>query len=251
MNHIQNQGIAQFIRRNLHCFPGCIGLFLSATLVFSFFPNLDPWVTEFFYAGDGQFPANDVWLVQVLYHGTPWAGRVVFVCSVLLLILAVLWPSKVPRRNWRQAAAVVTVVLLGIGLVVHAVLKDGMGRPRPRDVQVFAGPTAFVPAFVPSQFCKTNCSFVSGHAAVGFALMSFGIFGVRRKRQFWFLTSLVAGGVIGLARIAQGGHFLSDIVFSLIAIWLSHLFIRSIWLRFRVWQLHKRLASRYPLRQSL
>jgi membrane-associated PAP2 superfamily phosphatase len=163
-----------------------------------------------------------------------------FACSIFLLILAVLLPSKVSRRHWRRAAAVVLVVVLGIGFLVHTVLKDGMGRPRPRDVQVFAGATAFVPVFVPSQFCQTNCSFVSGHAAVGFSLMSLGMFGIRRRRQFWLLTGLIVGGVIGLGRIAQGGHFLSDIVFSMIAIWTSHLFIRLVWLRFRVWQLHHR-----------
>jgi len=160
-------------------------------------------------------------------------------------------PSRVSRRNWRRACSVVAVVVLGIGLLVHTVLKDGMGRPRPRDVQAFAGPTAFVPVFVPSQFCQTNCSFVSGHSAVGFGLMSLGMFGIRRKRQFWLVTGLVVGGLIGLTRIAQGGHFLSDIVFSLIAIWFSHLFIRTVWLRFRAWQLRRRSLPISHMQKSL
>jgi lipid A 4'-phosphatase len=50
---------------------------------------------------------------------------------------------------------------------------------------------------------------------------------------------MLAGGLIGLVRVSQGGHFLSDVVFSLIAIWGSHLLIRAVWLRFRFWQLHK------------
>jgi lipid A 4'-phosphatase len=160
-------------------------------------------------------------------------------------------PYRVSRRNWRRSSAVVAVVVLGIGFLVHTVLKDGMGRPRPRDVQAFAGPTAFVPVFVPSQFCQTNCSFVSGHSAVGFALMSLGMFGIRRKRQFWLFTGLVVGGVIGLTRVAQGGHFLSDIVFSLIAIWSSHLLIRAVWLRFRGWQFHRRALPIARMQKSL
>ena len=160
-------------------------------------------------------------------------------------------PSKVSRRNWRRASAFVVVVVLGIGLLVHAVLKDGMGRPRPRDVQAFAGSTAFVPVFVPSQFCQSNCSFVSGHAAVGFSLMSLGMFGVRRRRKFWLHTGLIAGGLIGLTRIAQGGHFLSDVVFSLIAVWASHLLIRAVWLRFRRWQLQRKLLPISKLQRSL
>lgn len=239
MTHSLIQTLARSLKRDFHCVPGCIGLLFIATFVFSVYPELDPWVSELFYAGNGFFPANEMWLVKGIYHGIPWAGRVVFVFAIVLLLVAVLKPSAVSRRNWRRASSVVTLVVLGIGLLVHSVLKDGMGRPRPRDVQVFAGSTAFVPVFVPSQFCQTNCSFVSGHAAVGFALMSVGIFGIRRKRQFWLYTSMVAGGLIGLARIAQGGHFLSDIVFSLIAIWSSHILIRAVWLRYRVWQLQR------------
>jgi lipid A 4'-phosphatase len=239
MTHNLFQACAQVLKKDSHCVPGCVGFFLLATLVFTAFPKSDLWFSGFFYAGHGIFPANDMWLVQAVYQGIPWVGRMVFVLSILLLILAVCMPSKVSRKHWRRASAFVAVILIGVGILVHTVLKDGMGRPRPREVQVFAGTTEFVPVFVPSQFCQTNCSFVSGHAAVGFALMSFGIFGIRRKRQFWLYTSIVAGGLIGLVRIAQGGHFLSDIVFSLIAIWSSHLFIRAIWLRFRVWQLRR------------
>jgi len=251
MTHLMQAVIARTLKSRFHCIPGCMALFLFAALVFSVYPQLDLWVSHLFYANHGSFPANEMWLVKVVYHGTPWVGRVLFVFSILLLFVAVLMPSRVSRRNWRRACAVVAVVVLGIGLLVHTVLKDGMGRPRPRDVQAFAGPTAFVPVFVPSQFCQTNCSFVSGHSAVGFALMSLGMFGIRRKRQFWLVTGLVVGGLIGLTRIAQGGHFLSDIVFSLIAIWSSHLFIRAVWLRFRVWHFHRRASHISHIQKSL
>ena len=251
MTHSMRAFLERALNRHFHCIPGCIALFLFATLIFSVYPQLDLWVSHLFYANNGIFPANEMWLVKVVYHGTPWVGRVLFVGSILLLTVAVLMPSRVSRRNWRRACAVVAVVVLGIGLLVHTVLKDGMGRPRPRDVQAFAGPTAFVPVFVPSQFCQTNCSFVSGHSAVGFALMSLGMFGIRRRRQFWLFTGLVVGGLIGLTRIAQGGHFLSDIVFSLIAIWSSHLFIRTVWLRFRAWQFRRRASPISNMQKSL
>jgi lipid A 4'-phosphatase len=81
--------------------------------------------------------------------------------------------------------------------------------------------------------------------------MSLGMFGIRRKRQFWLFTGLLVGGLIGLARISQGGHFLSDIVFSLIAIWSSHLLIRAVWLRFRAWQIHRGTAPISQMQQSL
>jgi len=235
----------------LHCIPGCIVLFFVSTLIFMVFPQIDLWVSSFFYSGQGQFPANNLWWVKAVYHGTPWVGRCLLIFSICVLLIAIFKPEKISRRHWRRAASYAAIVVLGIGLLVHVILKDGMGRPRPRDVQVFAGTTAFVPAFTPSQFCSTNCSFVSGHAAVGFSLMSFGMLGVRRRRQFWLMAGLISGSLIGLIRVVQGGHFLSDVVFSFVAIWVSHLLIRSVWIRFRLWQFHKATVTIPQFKQSL
>ena len=218
-------------------------LLLFAVFIFTVWPEIDLWFSLLFYSGSGFFPANEVGFVKSVYYGTPWAGRALFGTAMIIVLIALAAPHQISRRVWRRSAAVVTVVVLGIGLLVHTVLKDGMGRPRPRDVSVFAGPTSFVPTFMPSNFCNTNCSFVSGHACVGFALMSIGMLGVRRRRIFWFQTGIFFGSLIGLVRIAQGGHFLSDIIFAFFAIWGSHLLIRAVWLRFRAWQL-ERLFSR-------
>lgn len=225
--------------RQWHCAPGCLLLFALAGIFFTFFPQADLEFSNLFYSDHGLFPANNWWVVQVVYQGTPWLGRLFFCIAIGFSLLAILKPSIISRRHWRRAAAVIAVLVLGIGMVVHVFLKEGMGRPRPRDVQIFQGSTAYVPVFLPSHFCQKNCSFVSGHAALGFALMSLGLLGVRRRRQFWFLTGLFAGSVIGLVRIMQGGHFLSDVVFSLVSIWAVHLFVRASWIRFRALQLQR------------
>lgn len=233
--------------RQWHCAPGCLLLFAIAGIFFTYFPKADLEFSNLFYVDHGYFPANDWWMVQVVYHGTPWLGRLFFLIAIAVSLLALIKPTIISRRHWRRAAAVIAVLILGIGMVVHVFLKEGMGRPRPRDVQIFQGTTAYVPVFLPSQFCQKNCSFVSGHAAVGFALMSVGLLGVRRRRQFWFLTGLFAGSMIGLVRIMQGGHFLSDVVFSLVSIWAVHLLIRAIWIRFRALQLQR---SKVPVNRQ-
>ena len=215
----------------------CFGFLFAAVMLFTVFPGLDLWVSNLFYAGQGYFPANDVWSVRGVYQMTPWIGRVIFSSALVVVLLAIFAPSKISRRQWRRSAAIVAVVILGIGLLVHAVLKEGMGRPRPRDIHNFAGSTSYVPVLKASQFCQTNCSFVSGHAAVGYSLMALGMFGVRERRRFWLLTALLLGSAIGFVRIAQGGHFLSDIVFSFLFIWLTHVAIRFCWLYFRLRQL--------------
>ena len=228
---------AQSFERYAHCGISCIAFFLISALFFLAMPEIDLSISNYFYDGLGYFPLNENLLVKIVYQGVPWLGRLIFLIALIVVLTAVIAPSSFSRRHWRRAASMVAVVVLGVGFLVHTVLKDGMGRPRPRDVQTFAGSTSFVPVFTPSHFCATNCSFVSGHAAVGFSLMSLGMLGVRRRRNFWFLTGLFAGSLIGFVRIAQGGHFLSDIIFSFVAIWAVHLLVRSVWVRFRIWQL--------------
>jgi lipid A 4'-phosphatase len=219
------------------CVGSCLFVLMLSISLFLMWPHLDLWVTTYFYDGDGSFPANEYWFVNFVYVAVPWLGRLFFFIALAVVVMAIFSPLRINRKQWRRAAAFVTVVVLGVGLLVHSFLKDGMGRPRPRDVQIFAGPTHFVPAFTPSNFCATNCSFVSGHAAVGFSLMSLGMFGTRRRQRFWFVVSVATGSLIGAVRIAQGGHFLSDVLFSFLAIWFTQLLVRSIWLRFRTWQL--------------
>lgn len=233
------------------CFLRCLITLTVGAILFVVWPSLDLIVSNWFYVGQGIFPANDYWFVIGIYQGAPILGRLLFFMALFVVVTAICLPEKISRRFWRRSAALVTVVILGVGLLVHAVLKDGMGRPRPRDVHAFAGVTSFVPVMTTSQFCQTNCSFVSGHAAIGFSLMSFGMFAVRKRRQFWMKAAVLVGGGIGLVRIAQGGHFLSDIIFSFIAIWFSFILIRSVWLRFRVWQLCMSPVTRTQIAQII
>jgi lipid A 4'-phosphatase len=134
-------------------------------------------------------------------------------------------------------------LLLGIGALVHGVFKDHWGRPRPNEVTAFAGPHAFVPALHRSSACTRNCSFVSGHAATGFALIGLGMFAAPRRRWQWWLMGTAAGTAIGVMRVAQGRHFASDIVFSLLIMWGTSLLLRELWLRI-AWLRRASLPSR-------
>jgi membrane-associated phospholipid phosphatase len=63
--------------------------------------------------------------------------------------------------------------------------------------------------------CPSNCSFVSGHAALGFSLVAFAfLFPPGDMRRRVTVAALAIGTVIGLGRIAQGAHFLSDVVYA-------------------------------------
>lgn len=114
-----------------------------------------------------------------------------------------------------------TAILVGPGIFVNLVLKEFVDRPRPRDVEQFGGDKRFIPALIISDQCQSNCSFVSGHAAGGFAFIALALLFQGRKRYLIFAASIFAGGTIGMVRIMQGGHFLSDIIFALLVTYLT------------------------------
>jgi len=114
----------------------------------------------------------------------------------------------------RVALYLLLTLALGPGLLVNVVLKDHWGRPRPSTITEFSGPKTYVPPFVLSDQCDDNCSFPSGHAALGFWPVAFALLASSRRRQLWIAAALSFGSLVGLARIAQGGHFLSDVLVS-------------------------------------
>jgi lipid A 4'-phosphatase len=116
-------------------------------------------------------------------------------------------------RFWRKRLSFLLLVLLLLpGVVVNYVLKDNsFGRPRPVQVEQYGGERQFAPVFVYSGQCSKNCSFVSGHAATAFFTIAFAwAFGCRRI----FILGLLLGAVVSAVRMAQGAHFLSDVIFS-------------------------------------
>jgi lipid A 4'-phosphatase len=190
-------------------------LFAAALALFLLLPQLDLWVSGLFYArGRGFVLAN--WPPVILVsHAIPWiAGGI-----VLVVAGAAIWLFFVGRPLWRfDRKALLFIAFstaLGPGLLANTLLKDHWGRARPVQVEAFGGPHHFTPAPLPAAECARNCSFVSGHAALGFSLVAFAFMlqpGPPRRRGIG--AALALGGLVGLVRIAQGAHFLSDVVFA-------------------------------------
>ncbi len=89
------------------------------------------------------------------------------------------------------------------------------GRARPNEIQQFGGNDLFTPWFRFGDSCFSNCSFVSGDASVGFALI---VFYFITKNNFFIYMSIFFGLSLGFIRIIAGGHFLSDIIFAQIVV---------------------------------
>jgi lipid A 4'-phosphatase len=219
-------------------------LFVLACGIFLGWPELDLWLATRFYDQAGHFPANRWVSVQAVYVWAPRLGWVLTAWALLVLVIRWVWPERISRGLSRRCWAWILMAFLGNGLLVHEVLKDQVGRPRPNQVQEMGGTVPFVPALQLSSSCDRNCSFVSGHAAMGFCFMAFGMWAAREARRRWLLTGWWMGSTIGLVRMVQGGHFLSDIVFAFLAIWGSFIVIRQVGLRWRCWRLKRGAAQR-------
>ncbi len=188
--------------------------------LFLFFPGLDLGATRMLHTPGQGFALSGNAFFDFVHDWIGLLGWGLFLGGMLVW-LAGRWKQAPQRlKDLRRAALVVALTqLLGAGLLVNAVFKDQWGRARPAQVQEFGGERTFTPAWVVSDQCPKNCSFVCGDASVGFGLLAFAF--VSRHRRAWFVAGLLTGGALGLMRMAQGGHFLSDVVFAFYAMWFT------------------------------
>jgi lipid A 4'-phosphatase len=200
-------------------------------LLFSAWPELDLRVSAAFYSPESGFAGQRSALVRGIYDAVPWFGRG---SGLLALGVALVWwrrPGLLGRRTWRRVVALGLAMAVGTGVMVNGVFKEGWGRARPVAVSEFGGQARFTPALRQTNQCRTNCSFVSGHSATGFTLLAVGLFAAPATRRRWWLVGGVAGLLVGAVRIAQGGHFLSDVLFSGVIVWICCAAVREAWLR--------------------
>jgi lipid A 4'-phosphatase len=192
-----------------------LGLLVAAAAMFLLLPQLDLWVSGLFYTPRYGFWLRDWAPIALMYHAVPWIVWGV----VLVVATAGSWLFLMQRPLWRfDRKTVVFIVLsmvIGPGLIANTFLKDHWGRARPNQIAAFGGARGFSPAPLPAEECAYNCSFVSGHAALGFGLVAFAfVWPPGRARRRATAAAICVGALIGLVRIAQGGHFLSDVVWA-------------------------------------
>lgn len=127
--------------------------------------------------------------------------------------------GRVRREYAKPALIIVLTVILGPGLVVNGILKSYWGRPRPSDLVVFGGTQEFRKASEPG-ISVGGKSFTCGHCSMAYSVASVAAF-----YPFYPVASVAGlamgiffGTVTGVARLAQGGHFPSDVLWSAIIV---------------------------------
>lgn len=158
---------------------------------------------------------------SVLYRLAPWITAVLVLSGLAALALGIFRG----HGDWRRHGIFLLLsVVIGPGLLVNTLFKDHWGRPRPRDIVEFGGPLHYRTAPLPGG--EGGASFPCGHCSVGF-LFAAGWWMWRRRRpvRAWgsLALGIAAGFALGLGRMAAGGHFLSDVVWSaLLALGVAH-----------------------------
>lgn len=190
--------------------------FLAFGLLFLLVPEIDLWASGLFYrVGDGFFLAPPL---NPIHKAVPLLSTAIVVTLCAAWLIASLVSAAQSLR--KGLIYLLLVALLGPGLLVNTLFKDHWGRARPAQVENFGGHKAFSPAWVPGTQCQRNCAFACGDASVGFFFLA-PAFILAKRRRAWLAVGLAAGGLLGLMRLAQGGHFLSDVIFSFYIVYFS------------------------------
>lgn len=164
--------------------------------------------------GGNEWSLGEIPFWKYLYRwGTIPAALVVF-ASLTFYCLS--WNLE-RFRLWRKVFLfIVLTAVIGPGIITNGLLKEYWGRPRPREVIELGGRSAFEPVLTIDRSSE-GLSFPCGHATMGFFFMG-GYFLLRRHRaglaRGFLLGGITLGSLMGVARMVQGGHFFTDVIWA-------------------------------------
>lgn len=194
-----------------------IGIPVSILLLFTlaaWFFDADLQIARLIYVKNEQWPGVNNLPWTFLYDYAAYPAFLMAGVSFVVLVLGFFIHSI--KRYRGQAVFLILLLALGPGLVVNVLFKDNLGRARPHEIKEFGGKYEFSQVWQAGETGR-NSSFPSGHASAAFYLIA-PWFLLRRKNLplaiTWLIGGLAFGFLIGTARIMQGGHFLTDVVWA-------------------------------------
>jgi membrane-associated PAP2 superfamily phosphatase len=199
--------------------PLCIAVILTALIGLT---NTDLEIEKLFYSLErgGWFMGQKMpWNFLYNYGNIP----AILLASVGFLVFVLSFFRKTLLPYKKIGFFLAMFLVLGPGLIVNTVFKDHWGRPRPADIVNFGGTETFRQAWETGEAGQGK-SFPSGHASVGFFLFA-PFFFLRKSHQTtaWAFLGLgiIFGMFMGAGRMIQGGHFLTDIIWSGVFIYIT------------------------------
>jgi lipid A 4'-phosphatase len=187
-------------------------LSVAALLLLDLFPGIDLRVSGWFYRSDAGFPLASLPLFSLAMKGLPLLEIGGAILIGALGVAALIKRHAQFGITPRLALYIVSSLVIGPGLLANSVFKDHWGRARPHQIIEFGGVAHFTPVLELADQCTRNCSFPSGHGALGFWTITLVALVPEKWRNRALAGAIAVGVAIGLMRIAQGGHYLSDVV---------------------------------------
>jgi membrane-associated PAP2 superfamily phosphatase len=181
------------------------------TVVFRVF-NLDIAVQKLFF----DFPRNawkyadNAFVIWLYKYGT-YPAIILAAAAVVVFTMGFVYEGM--KKHRKAALLIILTMFIGPGLVTNVILKNYAGRPRPRDVKEFNGGMDFKQPFEPGNPGR-GFSFPCGHCTMGFFF--YAVYLILRKKNKRASYAVLSGSVLygtamGIGRMAQGGHFASDV----------------------------------------
>jgi lipid A 4'-phosphatase len=199
-------------------FPALIWIGIGGVVVLSVFflafPGVDLAVSRAFYVPGRGFVAVSDHILVAFRNSINWLVALAVVAMLASLAMKLARPEQPSPIPLGLTLFLLSSLVLGPGLLVNLILKNLWGRPRPTMIAAFGGSRPYVPVWEISDFCSRNCSFVAGEAAAAAWLIGAALLLPQRWRLPGVVVAVIYAALIGLNRIAFGGHFLSDVLLS-------------------------------------
>ena len=188
---------------------------------------LDRWGADLGWTGAFYSPGGD-------HGGWPWAraqpwaflydyGELLplMLLAAALGLYAACRIGKAPRKYAKPCLVIILTIALGPGLLVNGLLKNYWGRPRPVEVSAFGGDWEYRTVWEPGVPGRGK-SFTCGHCSMAFSVGSAAAFApfFPVAAGAALVASVGYGIAMGVARMAQGGHFPTDILWSGILVFM-------------------------------
>ena len=195
-------------------------VFCLVALLLTIGPTFDLFFSDLFYLGKKQFLLQSTSFITIIFRNIMLPFILIYV--LFLPIVSKIFPIKKIFFNYdfsfKNILFIWSSLIISIIIIINILLKGLWGRARPNDILQLGGGDIYSPWYKITDECLNNCSFVSGDASVGFSMLV--LFFITRKTIYCYLA-IVLGSLLGLVRIAEGGHFLSDVVFSFLVMAIS------------------------------
>jgi lipid A 4'-phosphatase len=219
-------------------FPAFLLIAFIVAVVFYFFPEIDFWAQGFFYSDQEAWFLRDSILARGVEDGIQRSTPSIAIGAGAIFLLSHFTRSAWLRPMRAAALMIFLCIAIGAGLLANVTFKDNWGRARPHSVVEFGGINTYTPPFIISDQCPRNCSFVAGHPSVIFAFFGVALLFTGRRRVALIVLVAALGAVVGAARMMQGSHFVSDVIFSGVLLYIT------------AWCLH-RVVTRFNLARDI